>query len=97
MDVRKTCKSIEDQRMGRYFVAMLALNQNQFELAFTLADDGDNMLANNIKLLAMTKLNNWAGVCELLYKIKMNRLKNGGRYRVSTEVVRGTQRPEIEC
>lgn len=90
MDVHKTCKSIKDQRMGRYFIAMLAFNQNQFELALTLADDGDHMLANNIKLLAMTKLNDWAGVCDLLYKIKTNRSVNGTRYRVTTDVVSST-------
>lgn len=87
MDVRKTCNSIQDQRKGRYFEAMLALNQKQFELALDLADDGDYFLANNIKLLAMIGLNNWAGVCDLLYKIKKNRLLDGTRYRVSTEVV----------
>lgn len=85
MDVRKACKSIEDQRKGRYFEAMLAMNMNQLELALILAD-GDDILANNIRLLAMSKLNDWTGVCDLLYKIKTNRL-HGERYRVYTEVV----------
>lgn len=85
MDVRKTCESAEDHRKGIYFEAMLAMNLNQLEHALVLADD-DDILANNIKLLAMSKLNDWTGVCDLLYKIKTNRL-HGERFRVYTEVV----------
>lgn len=85
MDVRKTCKYADQKRMGRFFEAMLAFNQNNFELALILADD-DDFLAKNIKLLVKSQLNDWSGVCDLLYEIKSNR-SYGMRYRVTTDVV----------
>lgn len=91
IDVRNECKSEEDKRKTTDFEAMLAINQKRFELALSLIDDADHLASINIKLLAMTELNDWTGVCDLLYKIKTNRL-NGTRYRVSTEVVNDNQK-----
>lgn len=69
-----------------HFVAMLAFNQKKFDLALNLLGNTDFLTAINIKLLAMTELNDWKGVCDLLYKIKTNRSIERN-YRIFTEVV----------
>lgn len=72
---------------------MLALNQKQTELALSLTSEAAYYTADlNIKLLLMTELNDWNGVCDLLFKIKTNGQRSDGkRYRVSTQVVSAQQ------
>lgn len=75
-----------------YFVAMLALNQKKFDLALRLIGHNDSLTAINIKLLAKTELNDWKGVCDLLYKIIKNRSIERS-YRICADVVSDQQNP----
>lgn len=72
---------------SRRFLAILALNQKRPEIGLdVIPENSDYTLDMNIRLLLMTETGDWNGICDLLYKIKTNRLKNQ-RYRVFTQVV----------
>lgn len=74
-----------------HFIAMLAFNQKKYYLVLRLLGNNEFLTAVNVKLLAMTELNDWKGVCNLLYKIKTNRSIEKS-YRISTEVVSDQQK-----
>lgn len=86
IDLQSECESDIDRNWRIDFVAMLAFNQNRFDLALSLLAGDDFLPANNIRLLAMAELNDWTGVCNLLRKIEINGPIDK-RYRISTEVV----------
>lgn len=74
---------------SKRFLAMLALNQKMLEIVLdVLPENSDYTVDMNIKLLLMTETGDWNGICDLLYKIKTNRLKSL-RYRVFAPVVSG--------
>lgn len=80
-------QSIFEIDQSKRFLAMLALNQKRPEIALDVLPKNSDYTADmNINLLLMTQLGDWNGICNLLYKIKSNRLI-GRRFRVYTEVV----------